>query len=404
MAELGQSSDPRALIPGDPASIYQTEIELRSYGDLMHSAGAGLARIDTSQGWRGDAATAFRAVYHGQPTKWTQAGDAFREAADALDDYARTMIWAQREAANAIAQWNAGNKQAASTLLANGRNQLASAGSAAAARVGRARDLAPPAPGLWSRLTSDVGSFLSGAGHVAEQAGEGILNVLASVGNAALHDPGALTELAGGIALATLSAGGEVAGVALDLTVVGSALGVPLNVVSAAGITAGLGIAAVGMGSIAKDAAGPDRVDMTSSQSSAGGGGSGGSGPGDGASNRIRPPQDGDSNYVVHNPADPSDTITDIDRVDGGTLWEEKTATGQHPGMNIQNWVQKNVHGKLDSYVRARQYLPGYENAPLGLDFTQSGATPQFKAAVEQAVDQWKASNPGVDVAVRWAP
>lgn len=64
----------------------------------------------------------------------------------------------------------------------------------------------------------------------------------------------------------------------------------------------------------------------------------------------------------------------------------------------------RNVNGKLDSYVRARQYMPGYENAPLGLDFTQPGATPAFKQAVEQAVEQWKSANPGVDVTVRWAP
>ena len=76
--------------------------------------------------------------------------------------------------------------------------------------------------------------------------------------------------------------------------------------------------------------------------------------------------------------------------------------------MNIQSWVPKNVAGKLDSYLRARQYLPGYEQAPLGLplglDFTLPGATSAFRAAVEQAVDQWKTTNPGVDVTVRWAP
>ncbi len=113
---------------------------------------------------------------------------------------------------------------------------------------------------------------------------------------------------------------------------------------------------------------------------------------------------EGDTNYVVDNPDDLSDTVTDIDRVEGGTLWEEKTATGQNPNMDTPSWVQKNVVGKLNSYTRARQYLTGYENAPLGLDFTQPGATPEFKAAVEQAVEEWKAANPGVPVTVRWAP
>jgi hypothetical protein len=230
--------------------------------------------------------------------------------------------------------------------------------------------------------------------------GETALTDLASVGNAMLHDPGSALDVAGGLGLAVLGAGGEVGGFALDITGIGSALGVPLNVVSAAAITGGLGMAGLGLNTIMHDAAGPDRVSMTSD---GGGGGGGTSDPTEPISNRVRPPQEGDTNYVVDNPADLSDTITDIDRVENGTLWEEKTATGQDPRMDPQKWCQKNVTKKLDSYFRARPYLQGYENAPMGLDFTEPGATPEFKAAVEQAVNDWKAAHPGVDVSVRWA-
>jgi hypothetical protein len=124
----------------------------------------------------------------------------------------------------------------------------------------------------------------------------------------------------------------SVGGAALDFTDVGALLGVPPNVISAADVTAGIGLAGAGMNDILHDAAGPD------------------------------------------------------------------------PRMDAAKWVQKNVAGKLDSYVRARAYLPGYENASLGLDFTQPGATSEFKATVEEAVEQWKAANPGVPVTVRWAP
>lgn len=402
MAELGQTSDPTELVPGDIASIYQTEAEMRSYGDLMHNAGEGLTRIDTSDGWGGAAADAFRDVYHGQPGKWVTAGDAFHAAAGALNDYAGVLKWAQGQAADAISQWNAGDKQGATATLNSARGRVSSEGDIAAATIARARDLAPPKPGFWSQLGSGTLSVLSDAGHVLETAGDDAAGALASVGNAMIHDPGATLQVLGGLGLATLSAGGEIGGFALDITGIGAALGVPVNVVSAAGISAGLGLAGVGMSAIAKDATGPDRVYMNS-DGSGGGGGGGSSGPGDSASNRIRPPMEGDTNYVVDNPNDLSDTVTDIDRVEDGTLWEEKTATGQDPRMDTGKWVDKNVTGKLDSYARARQYLPGYENAPVGLDFTQPGATPQFKAAVEQAVEQWKASNPGIDVTVRWA-
>jgi hypothetical protein len=123
----------------------------------------------------------------------------------------------------------------------------------------------------------------------------------------------------------------------------------------------------------------------------------------DGISNRERPPREGDTNYVVDDPNDWSDTITDIDRVEDGVLWEEKTATGQDPRINAQKWTEKHVLKKLDSYLRARQHLPGFNDAPIGIHFTEPGATPAFRAAVESAVKSWRSRNPGVEVIIRWA-
>lgn len=273
MAELGQCDDPTALVPGNPDSVNSTIDALSRYGDLLHETGTGLQGIDTSAGWRGAAADAFRNVYDGQPDKWLQAGDAFHQAANALDTYTSTLIWAQQQAATALNLWNSGtaHHQAAQDTLAGARAQLEIAGDTAAATVGRAQDLAPPEPGFWSQLTSDVGSFFAGAGH----AGETALNDLASLGNAAIHDPGSLAETVGGLGLAALSAGGEIGGLALDATGIGAVAGVPAGVVSAAGITAGLGLAAAGVRTIAGDAAGPDRAGIMNAQSSSGTGGGG---------------------------------------------------------------------------------------------------------------------------------
>ncbi|ORT57950.1 hypothetical protein [Streptomyces sp. CB03238] len=126
-------------------------------------------------------------------------------------------------------------------------------------------------------------------------------------------------------------------------------------------------------------------------------------GGGDGFSNRERPPLEGDTNYVVDNPDNWADTVTDIDRIEGGILWEEKTATGRDPRVNVEKWIAKHVFKKLDSYVRARPYMEGFENAPIGLSFTEPGATPEFRAAVESGVADWRAKNPDVQVEVRWA-
>ncbi|WP_435613025.1 hypothetical protein [Streptomyces sp. bgisy159] len=124
---------------------------------------------------------------------------------------------------------------------------------------------------------------------------------------------------------------------------------------------------------------------------------------GDGSSNRERAPREGDTNYVVDNPNNRADTITDIDRIEDGTLWEEKTATGNDPRLNVQKWIAKHVFKKLDAYVRARPYMPGFEDAPIGLSFIERGATPQFRAAVESGIAEWQAKHPDVKVKVRWA-
>ncbi|MER6016027.1 hypothetical protein [Streptomyces bluensis] len=89
--------------------------------------------------------------------------------------------------------------------------------------------------------------------------------------------------------------------------------------------------------------------------------------------------------------------------MEGDTLWEEKQATGQDPRINTERWVEKHVFKKLDSYVEDRSHLEGWQNAELGMDFTTRGATPEFKAPVEQTIGPWKANNPGVEVRVRSA-
>ena len=40
---------------------------------------------------------------------------------------------------------------------------------------------------------------------------------------------------------------------------------------------------------------------------------------------------------------------------------------------------------------------------PAGPGLHRTGTTPEFKAAVEQTVEQFKTNNPGVRVTVKWA-
>jgi len=289
--ELAQTDDPKQLVPGDVGAVTGTMWAMRSYGDVLKEAGTGLARIDTEEGWHGEAADQFRSRFHGEPGRWIEAGDCFHGAADALDSYASTLQWAQQQAGDAIRTWNQGQadtatarteharqvqqaqaehqptdipfqdpgeagREAARRILASARSQLRTAGDTAQRTVGAARDKAPKKPGFWSK----VGNVLGGIGHGLENAGADVVNALASVGNAALHHPGDVALAAGGALLAAASAGADGAGVALDATGVGAVAGVPINVVSTAGVVAGAGLAAAATGDLLHHAASDDSV------------------------------------------------------------------------------------------------------------------------------------------------
>jgi hypothetical protein len=87
-----------------------------------------------------------------------------------------------------------------------------------------------------------------------------VVNGVASFGNAMLHNPGAVLELAGGAALATAGGLVEVPGVALDATGAGAVAGVPINVAGVGMMAAGGGMAADATRRLLDAAAGPDQV------------------------------------------------------------------------------------------------------------------------------------------------
>nr|WP_246486830.1 RHS repeat domain-containing protein [Kribbella qitaiheensis] len=100
---------------------------------------------------------------------------------------------------------------------------------------------------------------------------------------------------------------------------------------------------------------------------------------------------EGEREKNVYDP-ETNNLITDIDHIDGGILWEEKSAQ-----YADNDWLTKHLNGKVDKYLGARQQLPGYENAPIGFRFTNP-VDPRFKAAIEQRVAELRQANPGVDI------
>jgi hypothetical protein len=257
MVTLGQTSNPLDLIPGDADMVAEVVTQLHDYGVLLTEAGDGLNRIDTSDGWAGAAADAFRERFKGQPQSWLTAGSCFATAANALDSYIPVLVWAQNEAGVAISQWAQGDKKDAQATLANAQSRLEAAADTANSAIGEARDKAPPHPGFWS----DIAHFFSSAGHDLKVGAEDTVDALASIGNAVVQNPLADLGVVGGTVLAGLSAGGEALGVGLDLTGVGAVVGVPVNALSAAGMVFGGSLAMASAADLGSQAAGDDRVE-----------------------------------------------------------------------------------------------------------------------------------------------
>ena len=107
MAELGETHNPRDLIPGDPNAIVENGRRLADESANMSEAGDGLSGIDAGD-WHGQGADAFKKKFSFEPAKWYTASDAFEAASLALDDFADTLRWAQGQTLEAIHKWDTG--------------------------------------------------------------------------------------------------------------------------------------------------------------------------------------------------------------------------------------------------------------------------------------------------------
>src|SRR6266496_1047980 len=124
-SELGQTNNPKDLVPGDTAPLDAMEIQLLNYAGYLHQAGDGLKRITTEEGWSGEAAEKFRDAFHGEPRRWFEAGDGFEQAAGAVEKHRSMLTWTQGQAQAAIDLWNEGQilTAAAKTEHANAVKQ-----------------------------------------------------------------------------------------------------------------------------------------------------------------------------------------------------------------------------------------------------------------------------------------
>lgn len=306
-AVLDEDTDP---IPGDPDAVALLGAALRETAERIWRQAGEIKALASVESWKSKAADRFRdaagsaeetlrKAYHryhiaaqamgsqvreDSEADWASALERAQKMADKALKDAQTADTDHKAASSKIAALPTGTEpsdptltglkkqqQSAASALGNAKSALQAAkdvrdnaAKAAEQRIHRAITHDGLHDSRWDKVSHSVGDALSDVGHALEDVGETALSDLASIGNAMAHDAGAVMEVLGGIGLATLGAGGEIGGVVLDATGIGALLGVPTAVVSAAAITGGLSLAGLGASTIAHDAAGPDRVNMTS--------------------------------------------------------------------------------------------------------------------------------------------
>lgn len=133
-AELGQTRDPRELVPGQPEQITEAAATLAGNATQMGEIGDGLRQVRTP-GWSGTASDAFWDRFTAEPVRWQVGHDAMNAAADALTRHAEVLRWAQTRAQEAIDLWEQGDAA----------TEQARSGYTAAAEQNAALGAPPPA-------------------------------------------------------------------------------------------------------------------------------------------------------------------------------------------------------------------------------------------------------------------
>ncbi|MET7390220.1 putative T7SS-secreted protein [Streptomyces sp. NPDC005529] len=312
---LGEDGDP---VPGDPDAIALLGQSLREVANDIQREAGDVAALCGVESWKSKAADAFRdtaqdtlkplrKAYHRYDKAASAMGTRVRQ--DSTADWASTLEHAQQLADKALKAAQAADAEQRSATKAIGdlpshtkdddpesvrlkkkrddaADQLSSAKGAlrdakhlrdgAADRAAQVIHRAITHDGMhdsgWDKFGNTVDTIASDVGDTLKDVGEVLVSDLASIGKAMVDDLGSTMSVLGGLGLAAAGVGEEAGGILLDATGIGAALGIPINVAAAAQIATGLSIAGVGAANIMNDAAGPDRVDMTSDGSGGGGG------------------------------------------------------------------------------------------------------------------------------------
>ncbi|MGH3434034.1 MAG: putative T7SS-secreted protein [Thermocrispum sp.] len=116
-AQLGSTTDPKALIPGEPSAVEADADNLDTHATTLAAVADGLAAVQTPS-WSGSASDAFYEAFDPEAANWNQATESFTAAGSDVRDYAGDLRTAQGEADRAIRLWARGDVKTATARAA----------------------------------------------------------------------------------------------------------------------------------------------------------------------------------------------------------------------------------------------------------------------------------------------
>ncbi|GIT79912.1 alpha/beta hydrolase [Leifsonia sp. LS1] len=116
MAELGQTSDPTALVPGSLDSIDSAIAQWKKRAATADQASTSLNALPAPVGWSGAGADGFARHRKNAAARWERLSHAFTSAASALDEYRTALRAAQKRAGRAIDLWEEARQETAAAL------------------------------------------------------------------------------------------------------------------------------------------------------------------------------------------------------------------------------------------------------------------------------------------------
>ncbi|MFG3254530.1 putative T7SS-secreted protein [Streptomyces sp. NPDC048172] len=191
--QLDESDEPDRLVYGSPGKLRATSEHLTDFQKAFNQVARGLKRLPEGK-LKGKAADAFWDKVGLEPAKWTKAADACEKAAGALDDFAGTVEWAQRQAREAVAKYKDDKKDEAEEQLVEARTQRNTAAARAQKAVKAAAEAAPPKPDYGERAKDGLEGLKLDATHVAGGVVKGVAGTYGFVRSVNPVDPYNLTH------------------------------------------------------------------------------------------------------------------------------------------------------------------------------------------------------------------